>query len=88
MFSCERCGSRYNAMHAAALENCPRCQVRDQIAAPLTFKAFESIEFPQETDSKQRKPKSLPLTAASGRARRDRPELAPQGRRESLSQPG
>jgi len=40
MFRCERCGSRYNAMYAAAFENCPRCQIRDRTAAPLTFKAF------------------------------------------------
>jgi DNA-directed RNA polymerase subunit RPC12/RpoP len=42
MFMCERCGSRYSAMHAAAMENCPRCMIRDRTSAPLTFKAFES----------------------------------------------
>lgn len=42
MFHCERCGSRYSAMHAAAIENCPRCLVRDRTAAQLAFKAFES----------------------------------------------
>jgi DNA-directed RNA polymerase subunit RPC12/RpoP len=41
MFRCERCGSRYSAMHAAAMENCPRCMIRDRTAAPLTFKAFQ-----------------------------------------------
>jgi predicted nucleic acid-binding Zn-ribbon protein len=40
MFRCERCGSRYSAMYTAALENCPRCQARDQAVAPLKFKAF------------------------------------------------
>lgn len=40
MFQCERCGSRYSAMHAATIENCPRCQARDRTTAPLTFKAF------------------------------------------------
>ena len=40
MFICQRCGSRYSAMHAAAMENCPRCMVRERTAAPLTFKAF------------------------------------------------
>jgi DNA-directed RNA polymerase subunit RPC12/RpoP len=40
MFICERCGSRYSAMHAAAMENCPRCMIRDRTAAPLAFKAF------------------------------------------------
>jgi DNA-directed RNA polymerase subunit RPC12/RpoP len=42
MFHCERCGSRYSAMHAAAIENCPRCLVRDRTAAQLAFKAFEA----------------------------------------------
>lgn len=84
MFSCERCGSRYNAMHAAALENCPRCQIRDRISAPLAFKAFDSSDFPESAGLK---PRSLPLTAASAPARRDRPESAPQPTRESLSQP-
>jgi hypothetical protein len=40
MFSCERCGSSYSAAHAAAMENCPRCKVRDRVAAPLTFRLF------------------------------------------------
>ncbi len=40
MFQCERCGSRYSEVHAAALENCPRCQNRDRVSAPLTFKLF------------------------------------------------
>ena len=41
MFMCERCGSRYSALHAAAMENCPRCMIRDRTSAPLTFKAFK-----------------------------------------------
>lgn len=40
MFMCERCGSGYSAMHAATIENCPRCLARDRTASPLTFKAF------------------------------------------------
>ncbi len=40
MFTCERCGSRYSEMHATALENCPRCQIRDRVSTPLTFKMF------------------------------------------------
>jgi DNA-directed RNA polymerase subunit RPC12/RpoP len=41
MFHCERCGSRYSAMHAATIENCPRCLMRDRTAVQLAFKAFE-----------------------------------------------
>lgn len=40
MFRCERCGSRYSSMHAATIENCPRCLIRDRVSAPLSFKAF------------------------------------------------
>jgi hypothetical protein len=31
-------------MHSFAIENCPRCQIRDRTAVPLTFKAFEHPE--------------------------------------------
>jgi hypothetical protein len=40
MFRCERCGSRYSALNAATMANCPRCKVRDQISVPLYFKVF------------------------------------------------
>jgi predicted nucleic acid-binding Zn-ribbon protein len=41
MFKCERCGSSYSAVHAAAMENCPRCQIRDRVTAPLTMTRVE-----------------------------------------------
>ncbi|HVY96105.1 MAG TPA: hypothetical protein VHA54_03995 [Solirubrobacterales bacterium] len=50
MFRCERCGSSYSAMHAVALQNCPRCQIRDKVAAPLSFKAFT---LPEELQARQ-----------------------------------
>ena len=62
MFRCERCGSRYSAMHAVAIESCPRCQVRDRISAPLVFKPFN---FPEQGETK---PRSLPLTATAAEA--------------------
>lgn len=40
MFQCEKCGSRYSEVHATALENCPRCQIRDRVSVPLSFKMF------------------------------------------------
>ncbi len=43
MFECERCGSSYSATHLG-VEHCPRCQLRDQIQAPLAFKAFQRLE--------------------------------------------
>jgi hypothetical protein len=75
-------------MHAATLENCPRCQIRDRISAPLAFKAFETIEFPERADSKPAKPRSLPLSATSERGRRDHPESGPLPTRESLPRSG
>ncbi len=47
MFKCERCGSRYSATHTAT-ENCPRCQLRDRISAPLTM---SKIELSQRRDA-------------------------------------
>ena len=44
MFRCERCGSRYSPVHASTLGNCPRCQIRDQVSAPLYFKPFRLAE--------------------------------------------
>jgi len=43
MFECERCGSSYSATHLG-VEHCPRCQLRDQVQAPLAFKAFRLPE--------------------------------------------
>ncbi len=37
MFACERCGSKYHSSRAAALRDCPRCLLRDDVASPLTF---------------------------------------------------
>jgi predicted nucleic acid-binding Zn-ribbon protein len=82
MFRCERCGSSYSAIHAMAIENCPRCQVRDQVTSQLVFKPFE---FPGEAAPKLR---SLPLTVASGQAGRDRPGSASQPTPGSLAQSG
>lgn len=51
MFTCERCGSRYSEMHATALENCPRCQIRDRVSAPLTFKLFRLAPGAEKPES-------------------------------------
>jgi predicted nucleic acid-binding Zn-ribbon protein len=40
MFRCERCGSSYSPVHMAAMANCPRCEGRDGVSAPLYFKPF------------------------------------------------
>lgn len=72
MFRCERCGSRYSAMHAVAIENCPRCQVRDGIAAPLAFKPFRSQE------SGEAKLRSLPLTVTAAQADEERLQSSSQ----------
>jgi len=58
MFMCERCGSRYSAMRAATIENCPRCLARDRTQAPLTSKAFR-LPKPTGVD----RPDSIPEPA-------------------------
>jgi predicted nucleic acid-binding Zn-ribbon protein len=35
MVHCERCGSRFHSARALIIENCPRCLLRDDVAAPL-----------------------------------------------------
>lgn len=37
MFGCERCGARYNSARAAAIRDCPRCLLRDDVASPLSW---------------------------------------------------
>lgn len=41
MIRCTRCGSGYDGVRTLGMENCPRCLTRDQVAAPLVFKAFQ-----------------------------------------------
>jgi uncharacterized OB-fold protein len=48
MFNCERCGSSFNPLRAAALGYCPRCQGRDGVAAPLSFKLFAAATATNE----------------------------------------
>jgi DNA-directed RNA polymerase subunit RPC12/RpoP len=62
MFKCERCGSRYSAMHAAAMENCPRCLIRDRVSTPLAFKAFRLADRAEPE-----------LPSATGRQEREQP---------------
>ena len=35
MVHCERCGSRFHSARALTIANCPRCLLRDDVAAPL-----------------------------------------------------
>jgi predicted nucleic acid-binding Zn-ribbon protein len=37
MFGCERCGARYNSARAAAIRDCPRCLLRDDVASPMSW---------------------------------------------------
>jgi phage FluMu protein Com len=80
MFRCEKCGSSYSAMHAVAIENCPRCQMRDQVTSPLVFKPFG---FPDGTKVKLR---SVPLTVASEQGSVARPGSTPRDDRGEIAQ--
>jgi hypothetical protein len=48
MFNCERCGSSFSPLRAASLGFCPRCQGRDGVAAPLSFKLFTPSSLAEE----------------------------------------
>lgn len=43
MFICEKCGSRYNAAYAVAIESCPRCEAHG-VVVPLAFSPFGRFE--------------------------------------------
>lgn len=66
MFTCERCGSRYSAMHAATMQDCPRCKIRDRVAAPLAFKAFH---LPEREISRLERAELRPPSPAKEQAR-------------------
>jgi hypothetical protein len=65
MFSCEKCGSSYSAMHAVAIENCPRCLAREQVASRLVFKPFGL------SGEGAKRLRSVPLTVASKQTSRE-----------------
>ena len=39
MVHCERCSSRFHSARALLIENCPRCLLRDDVAAPLVVES-------------------------------------------------
>jgi hypothetical protein len=44
MFECERCGSSYSAKDAVKIGDCPRCESKDKVSAPLAFRPFSRVE--------------------------------------------
>jgi len=70
MFSCEKCGSSYSAMHAVAIENCPRCLAREQVASRLVFKPFGL------SGEGAKRLRSVPLTVASEQTSREQARSA------------
>jgi len=48
MVHCERCGSRFHSARALMVENCPRCLLRDDVAAPLVAEAAETTRIEAE----------------------------------------
>lgn len=48
MFGCERCGARYNSARAAAIRDCPRCLLRDDVASPLSWMPERKKAAPPE----------------------------------------
>lgn len=41
MVRCERCGSSFSPIRAAAIRYCPRCLLRDDLAVPLIVSRFK-----------------------------------------------
>jgi hypothetical protein len=41
MYRCDRCGSGFSPIRIGPAAECPRCEERDGIAAPLTLALFE-----------------------------------------------
>jgi DNA-directed RNA polymerase subunit RPC12/RpoP len=52
VFRCERCGTSYDPMRAAPSEHCPRCLIRDQVNARLSFRMFKLPEPTRRTGSR------------------------------------
>jgi hypothetical protein len=57
MVHCERCKSRFHSARALTIENCPRCLLRDDVAAPLVPEATETPRL----DMDVAQPDSAPL---------------------------
>lgn len=51
MIHCERCGSRFHSARAMMLDHCPRCLLRDDVAAPL-----KRVEIEPEPDTAAESP--------------------------------
>jgi len=54
MVHCERCSSRFHSARALMVENCPRCLLRDDVAAPLVVESTE----PMRADAGRARPDS------------------------------
>jgi predicted nucleic acid-binding Zn-ribbon protein len=64
MFGCERCGARYHSKRAAAIRDCPRCLLRDDVASPLVWMPERSR--PAEVAPAEETPAAEEDTTASG----------------------
>jgi hypothetical protein len=64
MFTCERCGSSYSASHIG-VEHCPRCQLRDRVQAPLSFKVFKLPDMRSSMEPVQSRQPTPPQPVAA-----------------------
>jgi hypothetical protein len=46
MLKCERCGTSFSEMRSGRLASCPRCRVREGVAAPLVGRKPEGRAAP------------------------------------------
>ena len=60
MFGCERCGARYNSARAAAIRDCPRCLLRDDVASPLSWMPGRRPDYGKRTTAERKDGHELP----------------------------
>jgi predicted nucleic acid-binding Zn-ribbon protein len=66
MVHCERCSSRFHSARALLIENCPRCLLRDDVAAPLVAESVEMVRADAEGVRPGSEPAATPLDPEAG----------------------
>jgi predicted nucleic acid-binding Zn-ribbon protein len=66
MVHCERCSSRFHSARALMIENCPRCLLRDDVAAPLVVEPVEIVRADADRARPGSEPAAKPLDPEAG----------------------
>jgi hypothetical protein len=68
MVHCERCSSRFHSARALMIENCPRCLLRDDVAAPLVVEPAKAVRADAQRALPGSQPAAVPLDQEAGLA--------------------